>query len=369
MRPATSDHYPQLDGLRAIAVVLVFLHHWSLPQFGLGIIGVQLFFVLSGFLITRILLDLRDNRNNELLQRVGFSLRQFYARRFLRIFPLFYFCLLLFVILDRFEIRETALWHFFYLSNVRFFLLGTFEVPFSHFWTLAVEEQFYLIWPLVVLLTPARHLPRILILLILFGPLTRGLIWLTFDQDFASTSTLLPANLDTLGMGALGACWMNRAASAPSPAIVRKFFITVIALAALEIFFTRFLALSGLLVTVLDSTAVAIVSLGLVLTGIKGFPPHVGHFLLNPLIQYLGRISYGLYVWHMFAPALLRNALKLSGLPEEWNHGIVGFLLLFLGTVVMASLSWFLLERPLNRLKRHFPYHRPSDKATPSVVA
>lgn len=346
-------NFPQLDGLRAIAVILVFLHHWSLPDSGLGIIGVQLFFVLSGFLITRILLELR-NTSDTSGQTIRFSLRQFYARRFLRIFPLYYFCLILFVILDRFAIRETAIWHFFYLSNFRFFFLGAFEGPFSHFWTLAVEEQFYLIWPFVVLLAPRRRLPQILVLFIVLAPLTRAAFWATMGQHFASTSTLLPANLDTLGLGALGACW--REASGSVPESVRRWSVWIVPACIIEIGLARWLGGAGIIFTILDSLAVAVVSLWFVLAGTNGFSGIFGTFLMNPVIQYLGRISYGLYVWHMFAPAFLRNLLKVAGLPETWNHGFIGFLLLFLGTVAVASVSWIILERPLNRLKCNFPY-------------
>lgn len=347
------EHFPQLDGLRAIAVVLVFLHHWSLPSSGLGIIGVQLFFVLSGFLITRILLELR-NASDTSGQSIRFSLRQFYARRFLRIFPLYYFCLILFVILDRFAIRETAIWHFFYLSNFRFFFLGTFEGPFSHFWTLAVEEQFYLIWPFVVLLAPRRSLPQILLFFIVIAPLTRAAIWATIGQHFASTSTLLPANLDTLGLGALGACWREAFGSVPES--VRRWGNWILPVCLIEMGLARWIGGAGIIITTLDSLAVAVVSLWLVLAGTKGFKGFFGAFLLYPVIQYLGRISYGLYVWHMFAPAFLRNLLKVARLPETWNHGIIGFILLFAGTVAIATVSWILLERPINRFKSRFPY-------------
>jgi len=347
------EHYPQLDGLRAIAVALVFLHHWSPLNLSLGIIGVQLFFVLSGFLITRILLELRNSSDTS-GELILFSLRQFYARRFIRIFPLYYFCLILFVILDRFAIRETAIWHFLYLSNFRFFFLGSFEGSFSHFWTLAVEEQFYLIWPFVVLLAPRERLPRILLLFIVLAPLTRAAIWTTVGPHYASTSTLLPANLDTLGLGAIGACWVGASGWVPEP--VRRWSVLVVPVCLIEIFVARWVGGNGIFVTILDSLAVAVVSLWCVILGTSGFSGFFGAFLMNPAIQYLGRISYGLYVWHMFAPAFLRNLLKVVGLPETWNHGVVGFLLLFAGTVTVASVSWILLERPLNRLKSRFPY-------------
>ncbi len=353
--------FPQLDGLRTVAVFLVFLHHWNLHESGLGIIGVQLFFVISGFLITGILLNLRDSIDAR-RSTVTDSLWQFYARRFLRIFPLYYACLILFVVLDRFQIRETAPWYFLYLSNIRFFLLGTFEGPLSHFWTLAVEEQFYLVWPFLVLLIPRKWIKPLLWGLIILAPATRLGIWLLVNDQFASTHTLLPANLDTLGLGALGACWRSEGLQESCSHRIRLWLFPI---CLAEIVCARLFVDASLFFTMADSTAVAIVSIWLVLGATKGFSGVAGALLSNQPVRYLGQISYGLYVWHMFAPAFLRNLLKVSGLPETWNHGLIGFVLLFAGTVGVASVSWFLLENPLNRLKGYFPY-KSERLATPN---
>lgn len=360
-----SRSFPQLDGLRTLAVFLVFLHHWNLHDSGLGIIGVQLFFVISGFLITGILLDLRDSVDASQLT-VAHSLRQFYARRFLRIFPLYYACLILFVVLDRFEIRETAPWYFLYASNIRFFLLGTFEGPLSHFWTLAVEEQFYLVWPFLVLLIPRKMIKPLLWALIFLAPLTRIVIWLTVSDQFASTHTLLPANFDTLGLGALGACWRSEGFQ---DTIARRVGIWLVPLCLAEILVSRLTDPSRLLFTMVDSTAVAIVSLWVVLGAVSGYRGFVGFLLSNRPVRYLGQLSYGLYVWHMFAPAFLRNVLTAVNLPAEWNGGLIGFILLLAITIAVSSASWFLLEEPCNRLKRHFSYSaKPSSQPDPARV-
>jgi peptidoglycan/LPS O-acetylase OafA/YrhL len=306
-------YFPQLDGLRTFAVLLVFLHHWSLPESGLGIIGVQLFFVISGFLITGILLGLR-----ELIEKgqssLSHSLRQFYIRRALRIFPLYYACLILFVILDRFEIRETAPWYFLYAANIRFFLLGTFEGPLSHFWTLAVEEQFYLIWPLLVLLIPRGGIKPLLWVLILCAPITRISISLAVGDHFASTHTLLPANFDTLGLGALGACWR---AEGFDRIVVQRITRLLLPLCLIEMVAARVVPEGRVFFTAVDSSAVAVVSLWLVLKAGAGFRGAFGTVLSNGLVRFLGRLSYGLYVWHMFAPAFLRNYSSLPVFPRS----------------------------------------------------
>ena len=349
---AWGNWIPQLDGLRTIAVTLVFFHHWTAVGHNLGIIGVQLFFVLSGFLITGILL--RERREVETGgQSIGFSIRQFYARRFLRIFPLYYFCLLLFIILGRFEIRKTFLWFFFYLSNVLFCLKGGFSGPFSHFWSLAVEEQFYLFWPLVVLLTPRRRLPPVLLMLILLSPLARAATFLSGHAEFAQTSTMVWANLDTLGMGSLLACSLMSPNDGTRRAL--RWLRWAVPLCVVEVLAARFIP-GGAVWVWLDPLAVALVSVWAVWTASTGFEGLVGKCLSHPVMAWLGRISYGLYVWHMFAPAFLRNILHLLRFPDRFNDGAIGFVLLYAWTVAAASLSWFLLEKPLNGLKRYFPY-------------
>src|SRR5262249_40880734 len=147
-------YMPQLDGLRAVAVLAVVAHH-TLPgplvdALNPGAAGVRLFFVLSGFLITGILLGCRESMAQ---QGAGQALASFYARRFLRIFPLYYFALAVVLLAGVQEARDGAAWHLAYLSNVygvRQGWLGSL----AHFWSLAVEEQFYLVWPALVLSLP-----------------------------------------------------------------------------------------------------------------------------------------------------------------------------------------------------------------------
>lgn len=353
--------FPQLDGLRTLAVFLVFVHHWNLHDSGLGIIGVQLFFVISGFLITGILLSVRDSIDEQ-RSTVSQSLRQFYARRFLRIFPLYYACLILFFVLDRFEIRETAPWYFLYASNVRFFFLGTFEGPLSHFWTLAVEEQFYLVWPFVVLLIPRKWIKPLLWVLIFTAPATRILIWWFVSDQFASTHTLLPANFDTLGLGALGAVWR---CEGMQEMFSRRLRCWLVPICLAEIVCARAFDQTAPFFTMVDSTAVAILSLWLVLGASTGFGGFAGLLLSNRPVRFLGQLSYGLYVWHMFAPAILRNALGFTKLPASWNEGLIGFTLLFGITVVASIASWLLLEEPCNRLKRYFNYPANTSPVVP----
>ena len=154
----------QLDGLRRFAAMSVVFHHylpknswfheWSIP---LGSIGIQLFFVLSGFLITRGLLFERQAVERGTLGKWD-ALVIFYLKRALRIFPLYYFALFVLVVLGIGQAREHLPWLFFYASNIYTALTGEFIQFAGHFWSLAVEEQYYLLFPLLALFLVRRRL-------------------------------------------------------------------------------------------------------------------------------------------------------------------------------------------------------------------
>jgi acyltransferase-like protein len=132
-------HYmPQLDGLRALAVGAVLIHHFfgeaKIAGADMGTLGVWCFFVLSGFLITGILLRSKDQVDYRGYQ-VSFLLLQFYVRRFLRIFPLYYFALSFAAMLNLGDVRDTLIWHLAYLSNYLFAMQGYFGLVTAHFWS------------------------------------------------------------------------------------------------------------------------------------------------------------------------------------------------------------------------------------------
>ena len=223
-----TDHLIQLDGLRAVAIGLVLAQHLLplhrlMPNPGglpphklvppLGFYGVCLFFVLSGFLITRILLAARD-RVALGESGVGRQMGVFYARRTLRIFPLYYGTLLALALLDVRHIRERLPWHLTYTGNWLFSMpaaynAGGFE---RHFWSLGVEEQFYLVWPWLILLTPRRLLLPVMALALASGPVWRA--WFALrGWPWQWTQFPTPANLDLLAMGGIVAlAWPHLAA-------------------------------------------------------------------------------------------------------------------------------------------------------------
>ncbi|MCA9796198.1 MAG: acyltransferase, partial [Candidatus Eremiobacteraeota bacterium] len=170
-RAGSLRYLPQLDGLRALAVAFVLWHHlsrglWTTAWLAWGWFGVRLFFVLSGFLITRILVRERERVLAEEITRKE-ALVNFYARRSLRIFPVYYTYVLIDTIIRMVVFHQDcpALgWYLVYVQNFGF-AAGLPAVN-LHLWTLAVEEQFYWFWPLVVLFLPARHLKRAIVAMI-----------------------------------------------------------------------------------------------------------------------------------------------------------------------------------------------------------
>jgi len=216
------DFMPQLDGLRAFAVSAVLVHHLLdvsiLPEapFALswGLLGVRLFFVLSGFLITGLLLSGRDAVEVRSVSRLH-VLKQFYVRRALRIFPLYYLVIVLAMAFGDADARAQLPWLATYTYNFWISALGWFPAHFSHFWSLCVEEQFYLVWPLVVLFAPRSRLFGIALTMCALGPIYRLVAWnLAFGE--VAFYTLTPSSLDSLGMGAMLAI-ASRSATDPMP--------------------------------------------------------------------------------------------------------------------------------------------------------
>jgi peptidoglycan/LPS O-acetylase OafA/YrhL len=190
-----SRYIPELDGLRGVAILAVMLFHMQVRGVALGWAGVELFFVLSGFLITRILLESRDKPH---------YLRNFYARRALRIFPLYYVVLVVTLILPPphgFGRSRTSLWYFAYLQTLPL-VRGRFEAsPLPHSWTLAIEEQFYCLWPFVLLLLRrGRDLAAALAVLFLGATAFRVWTIVNHSNPFAPFAIIV-AQTDALGGG------------------------------------------------------------------------------------------------------------------------------------------------------------------------
>jgi peptidoglycan/LPS O-acetylase OafA/YrhL len=350
-----AGYMPQLDTLRAFAVTLVIVSHW-LPKSAaaqalpLGMIGVTLFFVLSGFLITGILLAERRAAGDDGHARRG-VLWRFYARRTLRIFPVYYLLLLVLWIAGSPQFRADFGWYAGYASNVLMWREQAWLPPAPHLWTLAVEEQFYLTWPLLMLYVPRAHLGKLLAATLVLGPVSRIAFTLAGDgsnaaADFAEVLT--PSCLDAFGLGALLAA--HRGGWVRFPGFERGPAWLLLAAAAACVWWLRE---SYSLVSVLFRSGVSVLALGLIAlfsAGVRG--PWQALAELAPL-RYFGRISYGVYLFHFSTPALY----AWLSLPA-FAHPAARFLAHLALLLALAALSWHAFERPILALKRRFGARR-----------
>jgi peptidoglycan/LPS O-acetylase OafA/YrhL len=348
--PKAPTHIPALDAVRAIAVLLVIcLHYWqtfagaAYPLIGRlavwGQSGVDLFFVLSGFLITGILLDSRGSP--------GF-LRNFYARRILRIFPLYYLTLFAVYILaplaglSAWVPANRAVWFWLYLQNVPMTFAPALASGPEHFWSLAVEEQYYLVWPLLVMCLGRRKLLAVAASAIAISLLTREALL------GAGTYFFTLARLDGLAMGsalAILARGHSKGLSALLP-WAKRILLAAPLLAAMQL-----LDRVGYpaIVRVSKLTLISLVCAAFVVLAVEGR----GGFLLQRVfasraLRSIGKYSYAMYVFHPFLLAGLRRA----GLPL----GLAGFGVCLVATYLAAWISWSVFERRFLALKHYFEY-------------
>ncbi|MEZ5294112.1 MAG: acyltransferase [Vicinamibacterales bacterium] len=341
-------YVPQLDGLRAVSVAAVAYSHW-LPAYQVGVpfgAGVHLFFVLSGLLITRILLGLRDEPAR------GRAVVRFYLRRALRLFPAFYTVLGLAWLAGVPLVAATWPWHAAYLSNVYIARQAAWQGHLSHFWSLAVEEQFYLVWPWLVVWAPARWLGPIFVATVAAGPLARTAAAARgLSEPFWA---LVPAgSADSLGAGALVAwtLWAPRTRDRARP------IWGWACVAGLGLWLgMRVVEAGGFLlpaaVAAWRQVAQAAVFAWIVhraWDGVGGLP---GRVLSHPAAIAIGRISYGIYLVHAFAPLALDSGLQRAGVSwaAPWPSPARAAAS-WVVTIGLAALLWRAVEAPAHRLK------------------
>ena len=350
--PTPARYMPQLDGLRAIAVFSVAWSHWMRDYCGglpVGHFGVQLFFVLSGFLITGILLRAKPEPG----ESRGPVLRQFFVRRALRIFPAYYLVLSVVWLANYSDTRATIIWHASYLTNIQIFVNKSYS-PLAHFWSLSVEEQFYLIWPWIVLWTSPRTLLRVLIGMII-GASFLQVALVTFLPRYEST-VLMPVAADALGAGALLALVEGRA---DWKATFRP-MAWLVCLPLFVLLQSNFHLTGQVLPWGAEAArkTVMVVSFTLLISGAaSGFRGPVGWMLSHPLLTGIGKISYGIYLIHYFVPELVTWILNqtrdgaggFDALHPGWRFEVY-----WVTTLVLAGTSWFLVERPCLQLKERW---------------
>lgn len=364
---------PGLDGLRAIAFLLVFALHTNYMK--AGWLGVSLFFVLSGFLITGILLDMKQALS------IKDYFVKFYGRRFLRIFPLYYFYLIAFAILATWlvsipyrpgfmRIFLDQVWYA--VSYVYDFFFATAAAKGSyfidHFWSLSVEEQFYIFWPLLIFLVPEKHLKRLFVSFIILGPILRltlflihasGVFRFLVDTPSAFIYPLPFSHIDAFALGA----YISRY---PIPKAWKQFaflavVLPVVGFAAQYLATGEFGSLSSLGYPLLLPDAYKFIwgysllnyFFAVIIYGVAHEGWFTGYLEWRPL-RYLGKISYGLYVYH--SPIIwFSGRIADLGIDNPILKPLTALIAL-IATILIASLSFHLMEKPIINLKdRFFP--------------
>lgn len=370
------SYRPQLDAIRTFAVGAVMLQHfvgisnlpWLMKTLPWGHLGVSLFFVLSGFLITGILIRSRDAVQAS-KQSAAFAARQFYVRRFLRIFPLYYFIIGVGLVVAIPPVREIWNWLITYAMNIFVSIKGDENFLYSNFWSLAVEEQFYIVWPWFVLFAPRKWLLPLTLLMISCGPVWR-LYAFIHGFNFVAIYKLTPACLDSLGVGALLAqAHHSRISKAAIRRWMNRFILPIGIFVSFCLWAFVYFEINWSFNIVLFDLSIALVFCWLISSASLGFTGAPGRFMeLSPLI-YCGKISYGMYVYHQFTPPILAFSFARLGLAYN-QHGWLSLVLGSAFTVAISSLSWYALEQPFNNLKRYFDYQKKSgENAGPAVDA
>ncbi len=349
----------QLDGLRAVAVsMVVYAHFYAEDGSHWGHIGVRLFFILSGFLITRLLLEARDDQRYE----PATALKSFYARRSLRILPP-YFAVLGAVWLIGLESSEKVLvWHALYLSNFWYALRDAWSPwVLCHTWSLSIEEQFYIVWPLIVLMAPRRSIATICVGVIVCS-LAFRFYWPVTGAPTLARDLLPPAAMDALAAGALLAVHRSSGGALPQwaercwkPLLLVSLFLFSIRTVPTTPVLEWFVWIGLEVFPILPLTLLV----GACSQGIGGY---LGRVTQASPITALGRISYGVYLYHAIVLALVVEAQAFIPINVS-EQGAGRLAVAGTATLLLASISWIAFERPLNALKRHFPYARQASSA------
>jgi peptidoglycan/LPS O-acetylase OafA/YrhL len=366
--PAVSRrHVPALDGVRGLAVLTVVVYHYGggaqspnrvLHAIGVllqgGWCGVTLFFVLSGFLISGILWDGKG--------KAGWW-RRFYWRRTLRIFPLYYAALILVFISGLVAgLRGGNLAHVgvlaLYLQNIPSLVsrwpMDAFPLPTFHFWSLAVEEQFYLLWPFLLVRARTLHQARMLCSSVfLLSALFRFATW-AFLVNGLSYSPTLPSHAGDLALGALLAMsyrdpvlWQRVARLAPITLLLGAagFFATALVAHSFRPDTVPMYLYGMPSITIVFASLLAL-SLGEGLTA---------RIFSVAWLRWLGGISYGVYVYHILLAPLYRFVTSAIAPHASRNEGLgLLFLVAVAMTLLVAQLSFRFFEQPILRLKDRF---------------
>lgn len=362
MSDVSLKYIKQLDGLRCFAIISVMIGHfisWETESnwvkhtpWGHGVI---LFFVLSGYLITQILLRQKHSVDSKIIS-IKQSLITFYSRRLLRIFPIYYL-LIAFLFWINFEnTREIFPWLATHSTNLYQCINNVYVGQFNHFWSLAIEEQFYLFWPLLILLIPKNKTLNVIIIVALLSVLSRVFLGLFYQDKWMAAAYFTSTQFFPLSLGALLALHNIKEIK-----LIRlidnsifTYIIVFIYLISYYVFSYK-LKLSWFNVYI-DEYLFAIMSFSIVNTASKnGFKFILKNILEHDIVVFTGKISYGMYLFHLFVPTLFWNYISVEYNLHLDHKGFMWFMY-FVLTYLLAIASYYAIELHFNKLKKFFSY-------------
>ena len=342
-------HSKQLNTLRFIAVFMVLIEHlaYSLgSHFSAGYFGVALFFVISGFLITKILL----NTDGGFIQ----GYKNFLGRRMLRILPLYFLVISILLLLGNTYAKTYLLYCISFTYNYAIVYFNLPNHAITHFWSLSVEEQFYLFWPLIII-PLRRHQKQLLIFVILFVVFCYGQFFFKWIPPLVKYRWVgLIPQCYAIGIGAIGAIVFNE----------KKIMISFFTDRKIEWLMFLILMLFLLTYSPFKFICIPLIFLYLVLKCYYfGFTDKLANSLFsNKILVYLGVISYGIYLIHLPLNYYLNNSFFINYILDHVsflkNNGwVLKFPLYTFISIVLASLSFRYIESPILKLKdRYFSY-------------
>lgn len=357
-----NNYIKQLDSIRAIAVLLVIITHWFPESHMLNIYtsvfnGVDIFFVLSGFLITRILLENRIQAEKTGTNKIN-VIKFFFARRFLRIFPIYYLIIFtLYIVGYRTgtDIKSNFLYFLTYSSNFYFFKRQSWDGMLSHLWSLSVEEQFYLIWPWFMLFLNKKALLPFIVISVLIGVMAQFFLMNVMFGDILTFSCF-----DGFGIGA-SLAWISTFKFSS----LKKIYPVLILMAVVS-FALQVMRVAGFIQfpsRILTSICTIYVITGITLYGEKkSF--FFNTFLKNGALVFIGKISYGIYLYHLILPYYTTNTFNKLNKHLPFNFYRHNFYLIHLENffllILICYLSWKIIEEPILKLKIYFGYQKPN---------
>lgn len=354
----TKNYYSSIDGLRALCFLSVLLFHCEINGFQLGWAGVIVFFTISGFLITEILINSKQSQS---------YFKNFYIRRILRIFPIYYIVIVgvifIFIVYKK-SIPNNLIYQITYTQNMTWIFtnhVSDLQPMLAHTWTLAIEEQFYLVFPFMIWLIPTKHIPKLCALLIIFG-ISFRILMVLLNNDTAA-AILLFSQIDTLALGAALTCYKKDLIKSKIITFLfrNSIVIGLCGIVSIIIYISVNNGINFLSAYYLFNNTssylshpftaqiyffVALLSVGLIRKCYSN-ANLFNKILSNKVLIHLGKISYGLYLYHWVILVIIRKIFPSL-------NGIILVAVIFIVTYIASIISYCTIEKFFRNIKKKF---------------